>query len=107
MELILIVAAVVIISIVFNVAQNKRRRAKLMSKYGDSKIVDKIMRKMMWQGQTEGQLIDSLGKPSDIDQRVMKSKVRETWKYHRQGKNRYGLRITIENGQVVGWDQKN
>ncbi|MCO7641904.1 DUF2845 domain-containing protein [Pseudomonas sp. S 311-6] len=110
MELIIffVVIAVAWAAISHSVKKRKlaERRAYLLRKYGDLGIVDRIMGRMMWQGQTEEQLRDSLGRPADVDQRVMKSKTRETWKYHRQGKNRYGLRVTLENGLVVGWDQK-
>ena len=64
------------------------------------------MKKHFWQGQTEEQLLDSLGKPKDIDQKVLKTKTKEIWKYNETGKNRYALKITLENGKVVGWDQK-
>lgn len=77
-----------------------------MKKYGNAALVDKIMSKMFWQGQSEDQLIESLGKPLDIDQRVLKTKTKEVWKYNKTGKGRYALRITLENGYVVGWDQK-
>ncbi|WP_145004821.1 DUF2845 domain-containing protein [Pseudomonas oryzihabitans] len=85
---------------------NRVRRKELMAKYGDEVIVNKIMNKMFWQGQTPEQLIDSIGRPLDTDQRVMKTKVKEVWKYNRTGKGRYALRITLENGVVVGWDSK-
>ena len=84
----------------------KRRRATLLAKYGDPDIVEKIMSRSFWQGQTEEQLNDSLGKPADIESRVMKTKHRQIWKYHPAGKNRYLLRVTLENGAVVGWEQK-
>jgi hypothetical protein len=84
----------------------ERRRAVLLAKYQDPQIVDMIMRRMFWQGQSQEQLLDSLGRPADIDQKVMKTKVREIWKYNQMGTNRFGLRITIENSVVVGWDQK-
>ena len=86
--------------------QNKARRTRLMEKYGDAELVDRLMRKMFWQGQSEEQLMDSLGRPLDIDQKVLKTKTKEVWKYNRTGKSRYALRITLENGEVVGWDQK-
>ncbi|MBV7428048.1 MULTISPECIES: DUF2845 domain-containing protein [unclassified Acidovorax] len=85
---------------------NERRRAALMAKYGDAEIVSKIMKKVFWQGQTGEQLRDSLGAPEDVDTKVMKTRHREIWKYNNSGKNRYRLRITLENGHVVGWDQK-
>ena len=64
------------------------------------------MNKNFWQGQTAEQLIDSLGRPEDIDQKILKTKKKEIWKYNHQGGNRYGLRITLDNDHVVGWDQK-
>lgn len=78
-----------------------------MKKYNNEEIVDLIMSKSFWQGQTEEQLIDSLGKPLDIDQKVLKTKTKETWKYDQTAKNRYDLKVILENGLVVGWDQKN
>lgn len=84
----------------------KRRRAALLTKYGNADIVDRIMSCSFWQGQTDEQLSDSLGSPADVESRVMKTKHREIWKYHPAGKNRYLLRVTLENGTVVGWEQK-
>lgn len=60
----------------------------------------------VWQGQTSDQLRDSLGDPVEVDERVFKSKSRHIWKYRPIGTRRYGLRITIENHVVVGWDDK-
>lgn len=83
-----------------------RRRKSLLEKYGDERIVDMIMKRMFWQGQTPAQLVDSLGMPTDIDKKVMKTKTKEVWKYNETGKGRYALRITFEDGSVVGWDKK-
>jgi hypothetical protein len=60
----------------------------------------------VWQGATEEMLVESLGRPVDVDERVMKSKTRHVFKYNQLGKNRYGLRVTLENGVVVGWEDK-
>lgn len=84
----------------------KKRREALFKKYGDAEVVARIIKKMFWQGQTQEQLRDSLGRPLDTDEKVLKTKTKEIWKYNRVGKNRYGLRITLENGVVVGWEQK-
>ncbi len=97
---------VVIIVIVYSYYSNKWRRERLMEKYKNKEIVDRIMSKTVWQGQNEEQLIDTLGKPLDIDQKVLKTKTKEIWKYNQTAKNRYGLKVTLENGLVVGWDQK-
>lgn len=87
-------------------AANEARRTQLLNKYGDEDIVGKIMAREIWQTQTAEQLRDSLGVPVDTDVKVMKAKRREVWKYHQTGVNRFGLRVTLEDGVVVGWDEK-
>lgn len=100
---------IIVIAIVIGLISNffeKKKRQRLMDKYGSEYIVEQIMKKMIWQGQTEEQLIDSIGSPRAVDQKVLKTKVKETWKYEKTGENRYNLRVTIENGEVIGWDKK-
>lgn len=41
-----------------------------------------------------------------FDQKVLKTKTKEVWKYKPTGKNRYALKITLEDDEVIGWDQK-
>lgn len=106
MELIVILVLAVAAWLFISSYNKKKRREELIKKYGDAEIVTRIMKKMFWQGQTQEQLRDSLGRPLDTDEKVLKTKTKEVWKYNRVGKNRYGLRITLENGIVVGWDQK-
>jgi hypothetical protein len=86
--------------------RENERRSQLLGKYADDKVVDGIMRGSYWQGQTAEQLRDSLGTPSDTDEKVLKTRRREIWKYHHLGGNRFGLRITLEQDQVVGWEEK-
>jgi hypothetical protein len=76
---------------------------KLMSKYNDQQVVRAIMEEKVWQGMSQEQLIDSRGLPDDRDQVVYKTKIKETWKYGRTGRNRFAERIFIENGTIVGW----
>jgi hypothetical protein len=76
----------------------------LRTKYSDEQIVQRIMRRSYWNGQSAEQLLDSLGQPSGVNRQLMKTKQREVWKYSPVGKNRYKLRITLDQGQVVGWD---
>ncbi len=117
MEIIVIIVLVVVVWIAISIHLKKKRRDKLLAKYekrlkellekyGDAEVVEKIMQQMVWQGQTAAQLIDSLGSPVDVDRRVMKTKTKEVWKYNETGKGRYALRITVEDGEVVGWDNK-
>lgn len=37
----------------------------------------------------------------------MATRTREIWKYGQTGHNRYGLRITLDDEVVTGWDRKN
>lgn len=102
---------VLIIGFIFAAALYKRKKhndrvSSLMEKYNDQEIVDRIIGGYFWQGQTEEQLIDSIGHPSAKDNKVLKTAVRQVWKYNQRGKNRYGLRVTVENGLVIGWDNK-
>ena len=102
----LIVLACIGIYIYNRKRRKKEREDYLREKYGDEELVSKIMRKVVWQGQTDEQLADSLGDPEDIDQKVLKTKKKEIWKYYHQSGNRYGLRITLDNDVVIGWDEK-
>lgn len=82
------------------------KRVRLMMKYKNDELVESLMQELFWRGQTADQLRDSLGEPLDIDQKVLKTKLKEVWKYQELGKNRYALKITLDDGVVVGWDQK-
>jgi hypothetical protein len=101
-----VVAAIVLVLWSKHIKKQKRL-GYLRGKYRDEVVVQKIYEGYFWHGQTEEQLVDSLGHPAAIDNKLLKTKTREVWKYHPSGTNRYRLRITVENGCVAGWDQKN
>lgn len=82
------------------------KRSMLIKKYQDENLANKIMQRTLWQGQTAEQLIDAIGEPKDVDEKVLKTKTKQTWKYFPSGRRRYGLRITLDDGIVVGWDKK-
>ncbi len=101
------ILAVITVLVFWNKAeQKKKRRQELIDKYNDIDLVEKLMEGYFWQDQTSEQLLDSLGKPEDIDEKILKTKKKEIWKYNHQGGNRYDLRITLDNDIVVGWDKK-
>jgi hypothetical protein len=109
MELLLVIAAIVaVIACVraYKYYQYKQRRDQLLRKYGDKDLVEKIMKQLVWQGMSEDQLIDSWGAPVARDRKIYKTKVSETFKYNQKGRNRFGSRVWVENGIVVGWEQK-
>lgn len=105
----LLVGLIIVATVIWFVANQVQKAAKqraLLAKYGDKEIVERLMGRMFWVGQSTEQLLDSLGSPEAIDQKVLKTKKKEIWKYNHRGGNRYGLRITLDNDEVVGWDKK-
>jgi len=82
------------------------RFKQLLAKYGDPDLVAQIMSKRVTQGMTSEMVLDSLGRPADVNQKVLKTKKKEVWKYGHKGGNRYSTRIILEDDEVVGWDQK-
>jgi hypothetical protein len=101
----LVVAAIILLMRFASVAEAKRRKM-LQEKYRDQAIVDRILKKQVWQGQTREQLIDSLGKPAAIEQQVFKSKIKVVYKYGQESAKRFRVRVTMENDTVVGWNAR-
>jgi hypothetical protein len=100
------VVAVIGVIIAFVAWGNAQRRLRLLAKYGDEKAVEMIMTRQIWEGMTRDQLIDSWGKPVEIDEKVLKTKVTHVYKYNRSSKTSFRERVKLDDGVVVGWDQK-
>lgn len=98
------VIAALVVSVRFWYQSAKRKH--LLQKYGDPEIVRMIMTHRIWEGQTEEQLRESLGHPVAVDHKVYKTKTKDVWKYDQAGKNRYNTRVTLENGDVVGFEER-
>lgn len=84
----------------------KGRYQKLFSKYGDNETVAMIMNHLVWKGMTKDQLRDSLGPPEATSRDVLKTKIREEYKYSQVGQNRFLRRVRLENDVVVEWSKK-
>jgi len=106
MEAFLAFAIFAAIIVAISIAITRARRRALMEKYHDAALVERIMRKEVWQGMTQMQLIDSWGRPAATDEKVYKTKITHTFKYGESGRNRFHRRVRVENGIVVGWEQK-
>lgn len=107
------VLAVVIVLVLISRQKARRRRLAyeawvdgLRAKYKKESIVQRIVNSEIWDRQTEAQLIDSRGEPVARDEKVLKTKRREIWKYEELREGQFALRITVDNGKVVGWEQK-
>lgn len=94
-----------LLALIFALPGHLKLRA-LKKKYGDEELAKRIFKKSVWQGMTTEMLVDSLGRPVELDERIMKSKTRRVFKYNRTGKNRFQRTVTVENGIVVGWTNK-
>jgi len=92
--------------VAISVVLKRRRRKHLIDKYGSELIADKIMDRQVWQGMTSEQLVDSWGRPEDVDEKVYKTKTKQTWKYGKTGKNRFKQRVYVEDSYVVGWQNQ-
>jgi hypothetical protein len=103
---ILLIIASIGLVVWYQIDKAKKRLAYLRGKYHDEELVQQIYQGEFWQGQSEEQLRDALGPPVDVDQKLLKTKTKEVWKYDHRGGNRFGLRVIVENDYVVGWDQK-
>jgi hypothetical protein len=104
-----VIAIGLVVVLIYGIAksvQDAARKKEIYEKYGHTELAERIINKTMWVGETAEQLVDSLGRPVAIDDHVLKTKRKETWKYAQRGQNRFALRITVENGIVVGWDNK-
>lgn len=101
-----LIVFIIVLIIIVNIYLTKKKKERLLGKYGDPEIVEMIMQHCFWVGQTEEQLIDSLGIPEGKSVKKMKTRYREVWKYNQMGKNRYGLRITLDDRIVQTWERK-
>jgi hypothetical protein len=106
-SLVLGLMAVIGLLIAYRIHKTAARLAYLTKKYGNEVIAQQIMRRTYWLGQTSEQLRDSLGEPVMTDHILLKTRKREVWKYNQRGKNRFGLRITLDDDSVANWEHKN
>lgn len=84
------------------------RRFRLTAKYGDKELVGKLMSRSFWTGQTAEQLIDSLGAPSDVDKKVLRTKKKEVWKYNQEkARTATAFESLWTTTLSWKWDQKN
>lgn len=96
------IVVLIVLAIVVRYVLRVQRRKHLMKKYGDQQCVDAIMARKFWVGMTLPMLLDSIGRPVDVDTKIYKTKSAYVYKYSRDSKNRYRTRIRLENDVVLG-----
>lgn len=82
----------------------KEREHLIRLKYQGKKVFW-MLEKQLWVGETSDELRDSLGHPCVIDREVLKTKIKEEWKYYPRGARSFGLCIYLNDGEVVGWKE--
>lgn len=102
----LIVVALAVLWFAARALARRSRYGRLLQKYGDEKLVDALLTGTIWQGMTAEQLRDSWGAPVSIEEKVLKTKVKQVFKYRQVAKDRYRDKVTLEDGVITGWDQK-
>ena len=75
-----------------------------MARFGDA-IAAKIVAKDPWIGATREIVIEMYGHPSEVSEKVLKTKTKRVVKYFPAGGTRFGLKITLDDDEVAGWDK--
>ena len=104
--IVLILVAALLLYVTARVLLRRMCYRSLARKYDSDQIAADIIARKIWQGMSEEQLVDSWGRPADIDTKVLKTKTTATWKYGHLGANRYKDRVKVEDGVVTGWELK-
>jgi hypothetical protein len=80
--------------------EERKRIETVCSRYSDPNIRNLIIDKRIWQGMTEQQLVDSWGLPRGRRQRVLKTKIKDTYSYGPRG---HASTVQLDDGIVTGY----
>ncbi|MGA3032995.1 MAG: hypothetical protein ABSD70_06905 [Terracidiphilus sp.] len=84
-------------------AKRQARLGRLICMYNNYETAHRVLRREIWQGQTEAQLLHSRGDPA-MKNRLLAIPEREEWTYTPRRPTRCRLRVILENGSVTAWD---
>ncbi len=85
----------------------RRQRYEQLAAQFRPQAAGAIMARQLWVGATEPIVVAMFGSPDDVEARVLKTKSKRVLKYRDvMHAGRYSLKVTIENGAVIGWDDK-
>ena len=89
-------------------AEQARQRFEALAAQFGHEAATKIVGRELWVGETAAMVKASFGEPVDVSESVLKTKVKHTFKFDRlPGNNRFGLKVHLDDGVVVGWDRAN
>lgn len=112
MFLVLVVASLVVHSLTGSAARNRKveeerlRRDMIEQAYANSPYKLDILNGSIRQGMTANMVVAAWGPPAAIERKVLKTKTREILKYGPGPGRSFANKVTIENGIVVGWEQR-
>jgi hypothetical protein len=101
-----LVALLVVLPKISKARKATARRKAIIAKFGAGDLAERIIVGQVWTGETAEQLTWSLGPPIAVEEKVLKTKRKQVWKYGQTGVNRFSVKVTLENDIVVGWDSK-
>jgi hypothetical protein len=81
------------------------RLARLSQRFGPEAAA-RLVSGEYWLGANAEMLVEALGQPAEIRERILKTKTKHTYCYSPIGKKRFALRIQLDNGVIVGWQGK-
>lgn len=85
-------------------AQARQERYERLSQRFGAESAIALMEGRYWQGCTTEMVVEAIGPPLDVKEKVYKTKTKTTYCYRQIAKKRFGLKIHFEDGIVVGWD---
>ena len=100
------VVVAIIVFLIYAYIKDKVKRYDLSDKYQDKEIIEKIMRKVIWEGATEEHVLDSLGNPKERDVKILHGRNTATWTYDNPGEYEYIRNVYFDEKIVIGWETK-
>ncbi len=81
----------------------QRRWENLVARFGEQNA-RRIVDRDLWVGATTEMVLEMFGPPSDVSEKVLKTKTKRVYRYDAFGGPR-GLKIKLDNDEVVGWEK--
>ena len=86
-----------------SIAKDDERAQRIRKKYGRTAIARKLIRKILWTGETTEQLRDSFDAPVGITRNPLHTSNSEIWEYVGKDADLPDFHITVKDGLVIGW----